>query len=211
MGKKHLTEEEKDKIRQWVKGGAPEGAGNPGTLPQISSLSRIGKPDTTVWFDSIFVEGINRDKFYIATLPIELGQQRPVRALEFVPNKNNLVHHMNGHLLNYEGHQKSSVFEGKRLMDIEVEEEQYLKDFDALKLYNDDGSKPQRIHSAVNYLPGVEATIYPEGIGGFVMKEKAILVANDLHFGPIPEGRWDHSHVNIFTVQGHPKGLYRKP
>jgi hypothetical protein len=50
----------------------------------------------------------------------------------------------------------------------------------------------------VNYLPGVEASIYPEGIGGFTVNKKAILVANDMHFGPIVKGKWDYSHVNLF-------------
>ena len=205
LGEKFLTSEEKAMIKEWVRGGAPQGKGEEALMPVYSDLSRIGVPDTSFWFDSLFIEGDNKDKFYIMTLPIELAENTFVRAIEFVPNKNNLVHHMNGHLLNYEEGKKASVKQGLRVMNIETDEASYLRNFIALDLLNDDGSKPARIHSAVNYLPGVEASIYPEGIGGFTINKKAILVANDIHFGPIVKGKWDYSHVNLFYSKKPPE------
>ncbi|MFY0644703.1 MAG: hypothetical protein JXR19_09590 [Bacteroidia bacterium] len=205
VGEKYLTAEEKAMIKNWVKGGAPEGDGVMPEIPPYSPYSRIGQPDTTIWFDSVFISGNNRDQFYIMTLPFELKEKTFVRAMEFIPNENKLVHHMNGHLLNYEDYAKSDVYGGLRIMNIEVDEKTYLKNFDSMALYNDDGSKPARIHSAVNYLPGVEASIYPEGIGGFTVNKKAILVANDMHYAPIPKGKWDYSHVNLFFAKQPPK------
>lgn len=205
VDEKFLTDDEKDIIKEWVEGGAPEGAGTAPALPVYSDLSRIGLPDTTVWFDSVLIKGDNRDKFYIMTLPIQLGGVRHVKAMEFVPNENNLVHHMNGHLLNYDAGLKADIYSGLRIMDLETDSISFYRNFDSLELLQDNGSKPSRIHSAVNYLPGVEATVYPEGIGGFTMSEKSILVANDMHFGPIPQDKWDHSHVNIFFSDSAPK------
>ena len=97
-----MTEDEKTAIKDWIEQGAPEGEGSPPSAPDFSYVSRIGVPDTTIWFDSIWVPGVNRDRFLIVTLPIELPENKYIRALEFVPNENNLVHHMNGHLLNYD-------------------------------------------------------------------------------------------------------------
>lgn len=205
LGEKFLSQQEKDIIKDWVKGGAEEGVGKAPDLPVFSNLSRIGVPDTTIWFDSIYIDGANRDKFYIMTLPFELKENTFMRAMEFVPNRNNLVHHMNGHLLNYRDEDKADIFSGWRMINIETDTATYRREFDSLKLWNDDGSLPERIHSAVNYLPGVEACIYPEGIGGFTVNRKAILVANDMHFGPIPKGKWDHSHVNLFFSKTPPK------
>lgn len=206
IGEKYLSAEEKEMIRNWINGGAPEGdtALLP-ELPHFSLLSNIGEPDTTVWFDSIFIEGNNRDRFYLATLPIELPEKRYVRAMEFLPNENNLVHHMNGRLLNYVYEQKTDIYSGDRLLDLEVDSSTYRRMFPRLGLANDNGSQPARVHSAVNYLPGVEATLYPEGIGGFEMNRKSILIADDIHFGPIPKGKWDHSRVNIFFTDSAPK------
>jgi len=206
IGERYLTEAQKQTIKKWIDGGAPEGD----TMllppsPNFHSHSYIGEPDTTVWFDSIPISGDSRDKFYIATLPIELEEKKYVRAMEFLPNENNLVHHMNGRLLNYDEAKKKSITDGQRILNLEVDEEQYVAQFEALKLANDDGTRPQQINSAVNYLPGVQAQLYPEGIGGFTMNKKSILIADDIHFGPIPQAKWDHSRVNIFFANTPPK------
>lgn len=206
LGEKYLSERDKLVIKQWIKGGAPEG--DYSDLPfqtYVPIKSTIGKPDTTIWFDSIYVEGNSRDHFYIATLPIELPEKKHVRAMEFLPGKNNLVHHMNGRLLNYETSQKTSITEGNRLLNLETNEEDYLRQFNELKLANDDGSRPERINSAVNYLPGATGQIYPDGIGGFTINPKSILLADDIHFGPIPQGKWSHNKVHIFYSDSAPK------
>ncbi|MGB0851509.1 MAG: hypothetical protein ACPGTP_09685 [Bacteroidia bacterium] len=206
LGERYLTDLEKETIKDWIEGGAPEGDTNDlPPIPNFSDLSYIGEPDTTVWFDSIFVSGNSRDKFYMATLPIELSEKKYVRAMEFIPNENNLVHHMNGRLLNYQFDEKSSITDGKRLLNLEVDEAEYIRQFDSLQLANDDGSRPAQINSASNYLPGVVAQMYPEGIGGFTMNRKSILLADDIHFGPIPQGKWDHSRVNIFFTEEPPQ------
>jgi hypothetical protein len=117
---------------------------------------------------------------------------------------------MNGRLLNYEEGNKASVTEGRRILNLEVDEAEYVDQFNALQLANDDGTRPQQINSAVNYLPGVQAQIYPEGIGGFRMNKKSILIADDIHFGPIPQDKWDHSRVNIFFSDAPPKRPIRE-
>jgi len=205
IGERYLSTEDKQKIKEWIKGGAPEG--DPAHMPKLpaySEQSYIGTPDTTVWFDSILIQGNSRDKFFIATAPIELATKKYVLAMEFLPNENNLVHHMNGRLLNYETHKKASITDGTRILNMEVDKAEYIKQFEALKLANDDGSRPQQINSAVNYLPGAQAQIYPEGIGGFTMNQKSILIADDIHFGPIPQDKWDRSRVNIFYSKTPP-------
>lgn len=206
LGEKTLTTEEKEIIRRWVEGGAPEGP--PQKLPAVPEFegSVLGKPDLVLWADSFFVPGDNRDRFMLMKMPFFLDRDTFVKAIEFVPGKNGLVHHMNGHLLMYDDDKKKDVFAGRRIMDIETDPyEAYVALFESMYLYNDDGSKPFRIHSAVNYLPGVEAQMYPDGIGGFKVKKKAAIVANDIHYGPQPKGIWDHSRVNIFFTSKPPE------
>jgi hypothetical protein len=205
-GERYLSAIDKQKIKDWIEGGAPEGDTSllP-DLPEYNSYSYVGTPDTTLWFDSILISGNSRDKFFIATLPIELGEQKYVRAMEFLPNENNLVHHMNGRLLNYEEDKKANITAGQRILNLEVAEVEYIRQFNNLKLSNDDGTRPEQINSAVNYLPGVQAQLYPEGIGGFTMNKKSILIADDIHFGPIPQDKWDQSRVNIFFSKAPPE------
>lgn len=204
IGEKYLSPQEIERIEQWVRSGALEGEGVAPDLPTLSKYSRIGNPDTTIWFDSILIPGTNTDRFMVVSLPIELPADRYVKAMEFVPNENNLVHHMNGHLLVYEEDARKALYSGSRWVNVELDTAEYNRGFNRLELYNDDGTEPFRIHSAVNYLPGVEATVYPDGIGGFLMKKKSILVANDMHYGPIPQPKWDRSHVNIFFTDKAP-------
>ena len=210
-GERYLSAVDKQKIKDWIEGGAPEGDTSllP-ELPEYNSYSYVGTPDTTLWFDSILISGNSRDKFFIATLPIELGEQKYVRAMEFLPNENNLVHHMNGRLLNYKEDKKASITAGQRILNLEVAEVEYVRQFNNLKLINDDGTRPEQINSAVNYLPGVQAQLYPEGIGGFTMHKKSILIADDIHYGPIPQDKWDHSRVNIFFSKTPPKRPIRE-
>ena len=210
-GERYLSAVDKQKIKDWIEGGAPEGDTSllP-DLPEYNSYSYVGTPDTTLWFDSILISGNSRDKFFIATLPIELGEQKYVRAMEFLPNENNLVHHMNGRLLNYKEDKKASITAGQRILNLEVAEVEYVRQFNNLKLINDDGTRPEQINSAVNYLPGVQAQLYPEGIGGFTMHKKSILIADDIHYGPVPQDKWDHSRVNIFFSKTPPKRPIRE-
>jgi hypothetical protein len=211
IGERYLNNTDKQKIKNWIKNGAPEGDTSllP-PMPEYDAYSQIGKPDTTLWFDSILISGNSRDKFYIATLPITLSENKYVKAMEFLPNQNNLVHHMNGRLLNYEEGNKASITDGLRILNLEVDEAEYMNQFNALQLANDNGTRPEQINSAVNYLPGVQAQIYPEGIGGFRMNKKSILIADDIHFGPIPQDKWDHSRVNIFFSDAPPKRPIRE-
>lgn len=206
VGERFLTEKEKNLIKSWVKSGGNSGDSSLlNNTRKIQDISFLGKPDVTLYFDSFYIEGDARDRFLVMTLPIELDRKSHVKAIEFVPGPNYLVHHMNGHLLLYDSWKKQNIFMGKRIVDVELPEDEYDRQFDSLSLLHDDGSKPARIHSATNYLPGAYPAFYPPGIGGFTLSKKSILVANDMHFGPISKGTWDQSKVNIFFTEHPPK------
>lgn len=198
-----LSEEQIEKIRVWVKQGAKEGDKSLGPeVPTFSHLSRMGRPDTTIWLDSIYIEAANRDRFYMLKIPIELGKDKYVKAMEFIPGNKKLVHHVNGRLLNF----KNSKNLGERMvLDIELGEEAFDSGILAMNLKEEDGEWPERIHSATNYLPGVELSFYPEGIGGFRMANKSIFLADDIHYAPSGKAEWDRSYVNLFFTDEKPK------
>ncbi|MFM9944944.1 MAG: hypothetical protein ACKVQB_06890, partial [Bacteroidia bacterium] len=70
---------------------------------------------------------------------------------------------------------------------------------------HDDGSDADRIHSAVNYLPGVYPTLYPEGIGGFKLSKIGAFVASDIHYGPSHKTMVDKSRINVFYATKPPE------
>jgi hypothetical protein len=206
LDQKGLTPKEIKTIVSWVEQGAPEGEESLSVdLVAEERPHPLGEPDLRLALKPIAIRGNNRDRFLVVKVPLELDQDTFVRAVEFEPGPNYLVHHMNGHLLNYPSDNKSDVFDGKRVIEVEQPRASYLVDFDSLKLYNDDGTKPQRIHSAVNYLPGAEPTMYPSGIGGFRMNRKAAFVANDIHYGPVPKDYVDSSYINVYFDSVPPK------
>jgi hypothetical protein len=204
VGERVLTPKEKKILALWVKNGAKEGPASAlPTLPQFPNGSLLGKPDLTLYLDSVFLKAHDQDRFFTIKIPFRLLKDTFVRVVEFVPGSANLVHHMNGHMFNYSEGQKLNVFEGLRIADLQAID--YSEKFKALKLLNDDGTEPERIHSAVNYLPGVYPTLYPEGIGGFKINKIGTFVANDIHYGAAHKNTFDRSRINIFYAPKPPE------
>jgi hypothetical protein len=204
VGERVLTDEQKSMLKLWVKYGAKEGPGNAlPKLPNFPNGSVLRKPDLSLDIDSVFIEAHGQDMFLSIKIPFSISQDTYARAVEFVPGKMSTVHHMNGHLLNYADGNKKNVFDGKRVADVQAEN--YFEQFANLKMLNDDGSEPERVHSAVNYLPGVYPVIYPEGIGGFKLNKTGAFVANDIHYGPSHQDLWDKSRINVFYAKKAPE------
>jgi hypothetical protein len=204
LDEKFLLQEEIDLLQAWHKEGAPYGdSAQMPPLPQFTEGSDLGEPDMTIYLEPYLLEGNNRDKFMMVKIPFELEKDTFVRAFEFVPGPNDLVHHMNGHLLRYDEGKKDDIFRGKRIIDTEAFTDREA--FDILDLRNDDGSYPPLTPLVCNYLPGVIASVYPEDIGGYYLNKKNAFLINDLHYAPSPIDAWDSSHINIFFMEEPPK------
>jgi hypothetical protein len=205
VDEKVLTDDEIDIIRQWVEAGAPLGD----TLklpkaPVYAEGSQLGKPDLVVKMPEAFkIKGNNNDYFMLMKIPFELPRDTFVRAIEFVPGNHKLVHHVNGHLIRYEYDKKKNIHDGEKNVDTQLFS---VKDsYEKLKLANDDGTYPVLKMSFVNYLPGVLPTMYPNGIGGFVLSRKNAIFLKDIHYGPSPIDTSDQSYFNIFFGKEAPK------
>ena len=139
----------------------------------------------------------------VIKIPYEIPQDRFVRAIEFVPGNRKLLHHMNGHIVQYED-KKKNPFEGPDVVDREslrTLEESY----NAIHLLNDDGSYPQLTSSVANYLPGgVSAAGYPAGIGGWKLNRRGAFLMRDIHYGPSPVDGEDQSYFNVFFTDDPP-------
>jgi hypothetical protein len=204
VGERFLSEQEKTMIKTWVENGSPEGeAALFPEPPHYPEGSMLGKPDLVITMDkTVKIPGNNRDNFLVVKVPYELDKDTFVRAFEFVPGNRKLAHHVNGHLVQYDDDKKSNVFVGPRI--VNREEAGTLEAcYQFLKLLNDDGSYPTLTPSAFNFLPGMESQLFPEQIGGFVMKKKGAILMRDIHYGPSPINDTDRSYVNVFFAP-HP-------
>lgn len=198
VGELYLTDEEKLILKNWVAQGAREGdSKNKPVLPTFPKGSQLGKPDLVIHLPKKYkIEGNNKDHYVIMKIPYEIPEDKYVRTIEFVPGNRKRVHHVNGYMVVYDEGKKKNLHDGEYFVNnYETDERTVWK---RLKITNDDGSFPLRIPSATNYLPGVVAPIYPEGIGGFLMKKKGAILLNDIHYGPSPKNEEDDSYFNVF-------------
>lgn len=203
VGEKYLTQEEIDLIQNWRAQGMKEGSGQAMAVYQKPNYtSNIGKPDLVLEIDPVALSADMKDRFFLMKIPGRLPKDTFVRAVEFVAGTPDLVHHFNGHLLLYEKGANTSLF--TKPYQLEITNGEYEGDFRKLKLENTDGSIPYRIHSAVNYLPGVFGTAYPNGIGSFKLSSVFAFVGNDLHYGPSNRAVLDKSYINVFFTDKPP-------
>jgi hypothetical protein len=205
LGERVLRDEEIQAIQRWVENGMPEGdrARRP-SPPEFREGSSYGKPDLVVKMkEPLHIPGDNKDHFMVIKIPYEIPQDRFVRAIEFVPGNRKLIHHMNGHIVQYD-EKKSRPLEGPTSVDresVKTLEESY----NAIKLLNDDGSYPELTKSVANYLPGaVSPAGYPDGVGGWTLSRKGAFLMRDIHYGPSPVDAEDQSYFNVFFTDKPP-------
>jgi len=199
LGEWGLTDEEIQMIGDWVDNHCPPG--DPSIMPpppRFPEHSQLGKPDLVLKMKEPFmIPGDNKDHFMVIKIPFELPSDTFIRAIEFVPGNRALVHHMNGHLVQYEDARKKNVFEGKYVTERDTSHTLEMC-YNDIRLLNDDGSYPLLTVSVANYLPGMGPIVYPEGLGGWKVKRKGAFLMRDQHYGPTPVPSSDQSYINIF-------------
>ena len=195
IGERLLTEAEIQTLKDWYQQGCSKGDDSHLVLKYANNSSMsLGPADMVIDLEPIAINNNNKDQFLVVKIPYEMPEAKFVKAVEFLPGQMAYMHHVNGHYLRLNN--ASHPFEGNRVVD--VESPQYEKAFMDLQLLNADGSMPERVHSAFNFLPGAYGVAYPNGIGGFWMSPKGIFVANDMHIGPSTKSCIDSSKLLLY-------------
>ena len=202
---KVLTWEEISLLNKWFENNAP--VGNINEIPEPPTYfnqSRFGKPDLVLKMVKPFmIKGDNKDNFIMLKIPYEFQSDTFIRAIEIVPGNKKLVHHINAHLVQYDSNAKKNISSGASYADTEKNDKPEA--YKLLDLKNDDGSYPLLTPSVTNYLPGVEAAFYPEGIGGYTVKKNGAILLDNIHYGPSPVDTSDETSFNIFFSPTPPK------
>ncbi len=206
LGEKVLTAKEIATITKWVDQGAQQGPPDKmPPMPKYPEGSDIGTPDLRIPVQPILLKANSTDRFLLVKVPYELPRDTFATVIEFRPGPGNIVHHVNGDFVKYRFADKKDVFAGARAVDMREDTLGLIKAFQALGLPNDDGSYPVLQKSVVNYLPGTEGQIYPDGIGGYVLPRKGAFLLNDLHYGYTgKDDILDSSYINIFFAKTPP-------
>ncbi len=202
VGQRLLSERDIKVLQKWVEQGSEEGPANQlPALPKYPVGSTIGTPDMRIPVQPFFLKANSSDRFLLVKVPFELPNDTFASVIEFAPGNKNVVHHVNGDMIKYQFDKKTDVFAGEKVVDM-VEDSTILQAYQRLKLPNDDGSYPVLQKSVVNYLPGVFAQRYPEGLGGYFLPRKGAFLLNDLHYGfTSKDDIWDSSYINIFFAK----------
>lgn len=205
LGQNILTEQEIQWIQRWVEDKCPIGDSSKiPALPSYYSSSFLGKPDLTIPVKPIFIPGNYEDRFLLIKVPFEVPKDSFIRAVEFVPGNTKVVHHVNGDMVRFETDLKKNVNDGAYVSDMKLDSTIGLA-YKNIGILHDDGSYPTLVKSVVNYLPGVIAQQYPDGIGGWKIHQKNAFLLADLHYGPSVEETWDSSFIHVFYARVPPQ------
>jgi len=210
VGELQLSDKEIAMISKWIDKGCPIGdSAKIPAPPEFPKGSMLGKPDLVVKMGRpVRIEGNGKDKFLLMKLPYKIGRDTFLRAIEFVPGKRRLVHHVNGFLIQYDAKKPKDLYAGEYYVD--TEKHDYPEAYRMMRIAYKDGSFPMLTPSAVNYLPGVLPYVYPEGIGGLrVMSEGAVFL-KDIHYGPSAKDEYDSSYFNFFFMPHPPERPLRE-
>jgi hypothetical protein len=200
----YLTDAQIDLIKRWVDEGMKAGDTSALKSPEIITKAlNFGEPDLIVKVPRIKIPGNNSDLFTVVKIPYEIEHDTFVRAIEFVCGNKKLVHHMNGHLIQYDPNKKKNVFVGKDWVD--QDQTSSTRIHKELGILHDDGSYAPMTPSVSNYLPGALFSFYPPEIGGYKMSKKGAFYLNDMHFGPSPIDAIDSSYFKIYFSATPPK------
>ncbi|TAE86243.1 MAG: cytochrome c [Bacteroidetes bacterium] len=199
----YLTDEQIALIKTWVEQGCKPG--DTASLPAFSDSRQenLGKPDLVVKVPTIDIPGNNTDLFAVVKIPYEIPYDTFVRAIEFVCGNKKLVHHMNGHLIQFDPSKKKNLHTGKSWVNQDQSNSQTIHK--ELGLLHDDGTYAPMTPSVSNYLPGALFMAYPKEIGGYRFAKKGAFYLNDMHYGPTPIPATDSSYFNIYFSPTPPK------
>lgn len=210
IGEKVLTDSEIEILQKWYAQGALPGDTSKVIKPNLDRELKVvlGTPDLVVKMnEAIFIPGDNKDRFMIGKLPFEMEVDTNIRLIEFVPGNNQLVHHVNTHLLTYNNYKLNHM---NPVPLVNSENHTDSSAFYALNIADDSGEFPTITPSVSNYLPGVEPFLYPEGIGGVRATKQSALLVKDFHYGPSPIDDTDQSYFNIYFDDSLPKRPLRE-
>ena len=201
VGERVLGEEEIDLIANWTANGFQRGDSlTEPKAPAFYKGSYFGKPDLTIKLQqTVSLKGNGSDVFLILKFPYQIEKDTLVDFVEFVPHRRKLVHHVNGHLISYDGTRRFNYMSGDC-----VNEETKIKIMDVYSRfhipYTDhlQPNFPTLTPNTVYYLPGYVPPVYPKSVGGYRLKKHGLFLLNNIHYGPSNLDLNDSSYLNVF-------------
>lgn len=181
LGERVLTQSEIDLIKDWVDGGMEQGnIDDEPSLPIFPEGSQLGKPDLVLKMSEKFLhKGNNQDQYQVFVLPVNLEENKKIKAIEFRPGNKKIVHHA---IL---GLDTTNI-----AYDLDLEDSRY-----GYEQFGGFGFEPLD-NTWAGWTPGSYARFYPADIGKNLYKNSVVLA--QIHYAPITNDEFDQSEINIF-------------
>lgn len=201
VGERSLNESDIELIKIWVDSGMPRGdsASEP-QAPIYYRGSYFRKPDLVIKPQQpVEIKGNGSDVFLIMKYPYEIPGDTIIDFVEFVPHHRKLVHHVNGHLVNYDHTRTFNYFSGEFIhSDTRA---QLVEVYSGMHVPYTDKKEPHfptLTPNVVYYLPGYLPPAYPAELGGYRMNRNGMFLLNNIHYGPSNSDLLDSSYINVF-------------
>jgi len=201
IGERVLTPTEINLIKDWVNNNCNRGDSlKEPKAPVFYEGSFFGKPDLVIKPQKPYaVKGNGTDVFLIMKYPYQISKDTIIDFVEFVPGQRKLVHHVNGHLLNYDNNRKFNYTTGESIQ--EDTKTQLIDVYAKMHLPYTDNLQPKfptLTPNVVYYLPGYIQPSYPNEIGGYKFNKHGAFLLNNVHYGPSNKDLLDSSYINVF-------------
>ncbi len=176
-----LSQDEIDKIAQWITEGMPEG--NPADLPPFPEYidgSQIGTPDLVLTMNEPYEhQGTMTDQYQVFVLPTGLTEDHDIEAIEVRADNNEICHHA---ILGID------TTGTAQLLDAADPEYGYTQ-------FGGFGFDPvDQFFGA--WVPGTNPMTYPPTIGKKLFANADLLI--QMHYGPTSVTQTDQTSVNLF-------------
>jgi len=201
IGERVLTPTEINLIKDWVNNNCNRGDSlKEPKAPVFYEGSFFGKPDLVIKPQKPYaVKGNGTDVFLIMKYPYQISKDTIIDFVEFVPGQRKLVHHVNGHLLNYDNNRKFNYTTGESIQ--EDTKTQLIDVYAKMHIPYTDNLQPKfptLTPNVVYYLPGYIPPSYPNEIGGYKFNKHGAFLLNNVHYGPSNKDLLDSSYINVF-------------
>ncbi|MGH9843745.1 MAG: c-type cytochrome [Blastocatellia bacterium] len=200
---RRLTSEQIGMIKQWAEEGAPQGnAKDLPPLPKFTEGWRLGKPDLVVKMSDAFsVPADGPDIYRNFALPLNLTEDKWIKAVEFRPGARSIVHHS---LFFYDATGNA------RKQDEEDPLPGYSGGMGGLGRAAFSGGNPRLgagsqgapIGSLGGWAVGAQARVLPEDLAWYVPKGADLILST--HFHPSGKAEAEASTVGIYFADKAP-------
>lgn len=181
LGERKLSKEEIKTIQSWVDNGMEQGDPNEEPqLPVYPDGSMLGTPDLTIKMSEKFLhKGNNKDQYQVFVLPVNIAEDKKIKAIEFRADNKKIVHHA---ILALDTTDKA--------FELDAEDPRY-----GYEQFGGFGFQTLENNWA-GWTPGNIARFYPADIGKNLYKNSIILA--QIHYAPVSNDEYDQSSINIF-------------